>query len=163
MKYSRIVLWGIAIFCFRSATAVAQPMLGVIVSLVFLCCTEAEAQREKSPPGFQCTTHDPGLFLFVDDYWIVRQQGLRRVVSQAVPLEEPIIWPDDPRAETDCAWGKGENYEFRPRSPADVSDVETMLGKYAESEDGLHWRKPPLDLIEFRGSRKDNIILNGQH
>jgi hypothetical protein len=37
-----------------------------------------------------------------------------------------------------------------------------MLGKYAESDDGIHWTKPQLDLFEFRGSRKNNIILNGQ-
>jgi hypothetical protein len=32
---------------------------------------------------------------------------------------------------------------------------------YAESEDGLHFRKPRLDLIPFEGSRKNNIVLPG--
>lgn len=198
MKYLRMVLWGIATFCFCIAAAVAQPMICVVAPLVFLCCTEAEAQRDESPREIPQTTHDPGLYLFVDDHWIAEQRGLRRVVNQAKPREEPIIWPDDPRTETDCAWGnvireqdgrfrlwyctmmmgqnargphemaqaevwgKGDDYEFRPRSPADVRDVETMLGKYAESDDGLHWKKPQPGLIEFRGSRKNNIILNGE-
>ena len=30
---------------------------------------------------------------------------------------------------------------------------------YAESEDGIHWRKPNLGLVEFEGSRENNIIL----
>jgi hypothetical protein len=37
-----------------------------------------------------------------------------------------------------------------------------MLGKYAESTDGIHWTKPPLNLIEFRGSRQNNILLTGE-
>ncbi len=59
-------------------------------------------------------------------------------------------------------WGTGDNYAFRPRSTADVRPVETMLGKYAESDDGVHWTKPQLGQIEFRGSRSNNIILNGE-
>jgi hypothetical protein len=30
---------------------------------------------------------------------------------------------------------------------------------YAESEDGIHWRKPELGLVEFRGSKANNIVL----
>lgn len=30
---------------------------------------------------------------------------------------------------------------------------------YAESTDGIHWKKPELDLYEFNGSQKNNIIL----
>ena len=29
---------------------------------------------------------------------------------------------------------------------------------YAESEDGIHWRKPELELVEHRGNRNNNII-----
>lgn len=30
---------------------------------------------------------------------------------------------------------------------------------YAESEDGIHWTKPELGLVEFNGSKKNNICL----
>ncbi|MCH2590737.1 MAG: hypothetical protein MK004_19875, partial [Planctomycetales bacterium] len=30
---------------------------------------------------------------------------------------------------------------------------------YAESRDGIHWTKPNLGLVEFEGSRKNNIVL----
>jgi len=30
---------------------------------------------------------------------------------------------------------------------------------YAESEDGVHWEKPDLGLVEFRGDRHNNLIL----
>ena len=32
---------------------------------------------------------------------------------------------------------------------------------YAESKDGIHWVKPKLGLREFRGSKENNIILDG--
>lgn len=58
-------------------------------------------------------------------------------------------------------WGRGEDFTFHPRSPADVRPTETMLGRYAESDDGVHWRKPSLGTVEFRGSRANNVILTG--
>lgn len=30
---------------------------------------------------------------------------------------------------------------------------------YAESDDGIHWRRPELGLCEFEGSKKNNIVL----
>ena len=32
---------------------------------------------------------------------------------------------------------------------------------YAESPDGIHWTKPELNLVEFRGSKKNNILISG--
>jgi Phosphodiester glycosidase len=147
---------------------------------------------------FPRTTHDDDHYLFVDDHWIKEQHGLTRVYNQAKPLDQPIISPDDPRTETDCAWGnvireadgkfrlwyctmtmghnaagphemaaagvwgRGDDATFRPRSDADRPDIESMLGKYAESYDGLTWRKPNVGLIEFRGNKDNNVILTGQ-
>ncbi len=144
------------------------------------------------------TTHDANLYLFVDDHWIEKQQGVTRVFNQAQPLDQPIIAPDDPKTETDCAWGnvireadgkfrlwyctmtmghnaagphemaaagvwgRGDDFTFRPRSEADHPDVESMLGKYAESDDGITWRKPNVGLIAYRGSKDNNVILTGQ-
>lgn len=143
------------------------------------------------------TTHDPGLYLFVDDHWIAEMSGIERIVNRAQPLDEPIVWPDDPRTEADCAWGnvirepdgrfrlwyatmmmgengrgpheiakagvwgRGDDYGYYPRSAADGRDVESMLGRYAESDDGIHWTRPNLGLIAFRGSSENNILLTG--
>ncbi len=30
---------------------------------------------------------------------------------------------------------------------------------YAESEDGIHWEKPDLGIVEYQGSKKNNILL----
>ena len=34
---------------------------------------------------------------------------------------------------------------------------------YATSKDGLHWEKPELGLIEFNGSKKNNIVIKACH
>lgn len=34
---------------------------------------------------------------------------------------------------------------------------------YAVSTDGIHWEKPELGLVEFNGSKKNNIVLRGPH
>ncbi|MFO0870898.1 MAG: phosphodiester glycosidase family protein [Pirellulales bacterium] len=144
------------------------------------------------------TTFDPRLYLLTSEHWIAERHGLTRIFNRAQPLAEPILWPDDPRSESDCAWGnvirepdgrfrlwyctmnmghqgagpheiasagvwgRGDDFTFRPRSEADRPDVESMVGKYAESHDGIHWRKPQLGLIEYRGSKANNVLLTGR-
>jgi hypothetical protein len=34
---------------------------------------------------------------------------------------------------------------------------------YAKSRDGINWEKPELDLVEFEGSKKNNILWRGPH
>jgi len=34
---------------------------------------------------------------------------------------------------------------------------------YATSKDGLQWEKPELGLVDFNGSKKNNIVINGIH
>ena len=35
------------------------------------------------------------------------------------------------------------------------------MAAYAESDDGIHWHKPKLGLIEFDGSKENNLVWNG--
>ena len=46
------------------------------------------------------------------------------------------------------------------RIPGDVEFLKTYrpIG-YAESEDGIHWTKPNLNLVTFRGNQKNNLVL----
>ena len=34
---------------------------------------------------------------------------------------------------------------------------------YAESEDGIHWRKPNLGIVDFNNSEENNIVFRGPH
>ena len=45
------------------------------------------------------------------------------------------------------------------RVPGDVARIESYRPvAYAESADGIHWAKPDLGLVEFRGSRHNNLV-----
>jgi hypothetical protein len=39
------------------------------------------------------------------------------------------------------------------------TDAHPLYCCYAESDDGIHWRKPELGLHEFRGSKANNIVI----
>jgi len=40
-------------------------------------------------------------------------------------------------------------------------DGKSNLLCYAESADGINWKKPNLGLVEFRGSKANNIVIDG--
>ncbi|MBD3182742.1 hypothetical protein GF312_10645 [Candidatus Poribacteria bacterium] len=54
-----------------------------------------------------------------------------------------------------CMYYRGSNYDW------DNKNVNHQLTCYAESEDGKNWVRPELNLIEFNGSKKNNIVWDG--
>ena len=58
-----------------------------------------------------------------------------------------------------------ENGKYRLWYVAVDDDVENKMpysrwrAAYAESDDGVHWTKPNLGLVEFRGNKDNNLIL----
>lgn len=108
--------------------------------------------------------------LFVDGFLIDRMTGkAEQRLHQPAPREVAMIH--------DAPWeGSGTGYHsvfrdggtFRMYYKAwqlDVTDGKVSMGAhplftcYAESGDGIVWRKPELGLHEFRGSRANNIVL----
>ena len=45
----------------------------------------------------------------------------------------------------------------------DGHDFQEMAICYATSVDGLTWNKPELNLVEFNGSKANNIVFRGPH
>jgi hypothetical protein len=59
-------------------------------------------------------------------------------------------------------WGRCAEFGYFPeRHPDAVRETQTSVISYAESEDGIHWRRPDLGLIKWRGSTANNIVLDG--
>ena len=46
-------------------------------------------------------------------------------------------------------------------TPGKVTSPHREVVCYAESKDGVHWTRPELGLVEFEGSKKNNIIWDG--
>ena len=72
----------------------------------------------------------------------------------------PNSWEDTLRTAEE----PGEAMTFKSYHPASKAYVkeknswETLC--LAESRDGIHWTRPELDIVEFRGSKQNNLILD---
>ncbi|HNS22854.1 MAG TPA: hypothetical protein PKH24_20310 [Sedimentisphaerales bacterium] len=107
--------------------------------------------------------------LFVDDYFIEKIEG-----EVALRLHEPIpqevvIVHDKPWEGNSCGYHtifqdgplyrmyyRGWNHDMTTQKQTHPAVV-----CYAESRDGIHWDRPALDLVEFQGSKQNNIIWAG--
>lgn len=116
------------------------------------------------------------LELFVDDWLIDRMQG-----EVALRLHEPLPKADG-LVESETWEGAHPGYstlidndgrfrfyymvfhEPELREDEDESHIDSvgdLLVAYAESDDGVVWRKPHLGLYEHRGSTENNLIFRG--
>ena len=99
------------------------------------------------------------LGLFVDDHLIDQLNGVKRTLHHPVP-REVVIEHDEP-------WeGKHSGYHtifadedvFRMYYRATSHQTEDHTA-YAESDDGIHWRKPDIGKYEVCGTKQNNIII----
>ena len=108
--------------------------------------------------------------LFVDDYLIDHLSG-----KAELTLHHPI--PRETVMTYDRPWeGAGSGYQsvfkdgkiyrmyykawHRTVGPGKVNtDASPLFCCYAESDDGIHWRRPNLGMFEFNGSKNNNIVM----
>jgi hypothetical protein len=109
------------------------------------------------------------LELFVDDHLVGELRGAAaRRLNHPVPREIVLV-TDQPWEGNTCAYftifRDGELYRMYYRGSH--FDRETRkkthpeLTCYAESSDGIHWRRPDLGLFDFAGSKQNNIVWTG--
>jgi len=108
------------------------------------------------------------LELFVDHWLIEKMNGAELKLHNPVPQEVSIIFDKPWEGSTSAyftvfqdgnifrMYYRGSDYNPGKR------DSNHQLVCYAESRDGINWEKPELGLFEFDGSKKNNIIWNGQ-
>ncbi len=116
--------------------------------------------------------------LFVDDYLIDGMTNTRPIMNPAVKVKEnPILRPERPWEGTHLALQMvvydNEEQIFRMwYSPGQhvgqrQGDTIVMTNAYegprhasclATSEDGIHWERPELGLVEFKGSTRNNLL-----
>ncbi|MBO9595111.1 MAG: hypothetical protein J7599_19560 [Niabella sp.] len=103
--------------------------------------------------------------LFVDDYLI------DRLVQVIAKPGEPVSC--GPALKLDRPWeGKfsgayvsvlfdGSRYRMYYRGTGLAKEVDKNVTCYAESDDGIHWNKPALNLYHVSGHPGNNIVLPG--
>ena len=100
--------------------------------------------------------------LFVDDFWIADSTGVQRVLHEPMRREVALnpehpwetgglsyltVFPDEEKIR---GW-------YRADPLLQDSDFKSITC-YAESDDGIHWTKPDLGIVEFQGSKNNNIV-----
>ncbi len=104
---------------------------------------------------------------FVDDVLIDKMTGASLVLHRPTPREVAIVH-DKPWEGNTCAYHTvfkdGDVYRMYYRG----ASYRLQAGKfvhqvtcYAESADGVTWRKPELGLKDFNGSKRNNIVWTG--
>lgn len=103
--------------------------------------------------------------LFVDGFWIDEDQGIERKLHQ--PVKRGVAIHSDRPWEGGGVYYSlvtrdGDRYRMwyrcDPRAKGETGSDYEALTAYAESDDGVHWEKPELGLIEFQGSIRNNLI-----
>jgi len=141
---------GLAILAFAACLAAAFLLVGPLLA------------EDPLPIGSR-------LELFVDDYLIEELTGTaKQQLHKPVPGEVVLV-TGAPWEGNTCAYyvifRDGELYRMYYRG----SHFDTATRRashpefacYAESRDGVHWTKPELGIVEFDGSKQNNIVWQG--
>ncbi len=110
------------------------------------------------------------LELMVDEHLIERMSGGAKLHIHRPTIREVVIVTDEPWEGNACPYRSvfqdgdlyrmyygGYQYDVGEKT---MSYPHPRFLCYAESKDGIHWTKPNLGLVEFKGSKKNNIILS---
>ena len=102
------------------------------------------------------------MMLFVDDHDVAASNGLTRVVHPGRKHGEPVMAADRPWEHRLLMGGTVRKEDCLYRMWYESYSKKTQyINLYAESEDGIAWRKPSLGQFEdFGGGLDNNIYLN---
>ncbi|MBN8731923.1 MAG: hypothetical protein J0L64_15385 [Acidobacteria bacterium] len=107
--------------------------------------------------------------LLFDTKFIESSSGLTHTVNLPARTGEQLLRADAPW-ERDMQIGSYSSilrdqgkirlwYNIRDEAHEPGKNPDNMFVAYAESSDGLHFEKPILNLIEHRGSRRNNFVM----
>ncbi len=102
--------------------------------------------------------------LFVDDFWIAEADGVSRKLHSPVK-RETVLEREKPWEEGSVSYmgtmKDGDKYRGYYRCRELGHDSGGEITAYQESDDGIHWTKPNLGIMEFDGSKDNNIVWRG--
>ena len=105
--------------------------------------------------------------LFADDYLVERLAGSTKIFPKKPQPREIVLVTDKPWEGSSCLYFmifRDKNLYrmyYRGLQTGDGPTAHQEVACYAESHDGITWRRPELNIVNFRGSTKNNIIWAG--
>ena len=127
----------------------------------------------KSPDTYVTTKADsiagpaqgPWRRMFLDGAVVERSQGVSRIFHAATKSSQnPVVRRDQPWEGVSAITGpyvygtvmwQGDKLRMWYQFLNEGNHVG-----YAESRDGIHWSKPSLGIVEFEGSRANNMVVS---
>ncbi len=110
--------------------------------------------------------------LFVDEMLIAEKRNVALQLHQAVP-REIVLTVDKPWENSVLTYvsvfkdgdkfrmyyrGTGADAKYAKDLPAGLSAANWTYTAMAESRDGITWTKPALNVVEFNGSKANNLV-----
>ena len=141
------------------ATASAQYSL--ILLFITLCSFSVVNSAEGQKGVIQLGDRRE---IFVD-YYLVDKFERTQIVKHVPHDEGPVFYFDKPWEGIFCTYSTiikdGELYRayYRGSPKADKPYTNEEFTCYAESKDGIHWKKPNLKLFDLGGSFENNVVL----
>ena len=101
--------------------------------------------------------------LFLDNEIVEGMWGLKRTYFPATKhAANPILCGEHPWEQGGVRlWGTVRREEDLFRMWYQGQGEKSSFTCYATSTDGLHWERPSLGIIEFGGSKENNIVFRG--
>ncbi|MEW6357755.1 MAG: hypothetical protein AB1696_15590 [Planctomycetota bacterium] len=140
-----------------------------IAEVVLMCAVVGMAVAPRAA-GEEPTKIGSRMELMVDDALIAQMTNARLDLHH--PVRQEIVFKSDKPWEGNASgyqsvfkdgglyrmYYRGLHYTHGGKPAEALADHPQNLC-YAESDDGIHWRRPELGLFEFNGSKANNIIV----
>ena len=136
-----------------------RTLLTALIALVMLLHSGLADAVSAVPDQNSGQPPEPHWELFLDDHMITRSTGFQRVVHQPKPrgvvLEANEAW-EEPRGVTPLYVGRrpDSGYEMYYLGHGPMGPVTA----YAISDDGIHWEKPVLNLVDTLWGKENNLV-----
>lgn len=139
-----------------------RAKLRVLCSTVLVVAQIASGQDPRSATPMTIGS-DP--VLFVDHQYLTKPEEVRLKLHPPRKTGERLIVSEHPWENATLNWFSVIEDQGKYRMWYECYDVagwpttDDTSFCYAESDDGIHWKKPKLDLYSYQGSRENNILF----
>ncbi|MEX1231155.1 MAG: hypothetical protein WEB58_12995 [Planctomycetaceae bacterium] len=146
----------------------ASTAIGLALSCHRSSHTVSANDDAKKPSDIRTSNHnDPNLHLFLNREELEVAADVAVEINRPRKHLEPVLVADRPwEGERAQAWGSVivepdgllRIWYFAFNTERKRDELDRGGYAYAESRDGIHWEKPNLDIVEFRGSKQNNLF-----
>lgn len=142
----------------------APWFIGVITGMLLF--TSSGGAAEADLPYGTLVLQPGQKQLFLDDYWLGDLNQVTRVNHQPTKYTgNPLIRPDVPsdgpviQIRTAPSWDEIEQvWKLWYIRFGDDGNGASGSG-YATSKDGIHWEKPVVGVVDFKGNKQNNLVM----